>query len=120
MKIPGYTLYGDYYLSDDVITNVNWKEACEMKEIVTLPNDKKVIAHTLSKEELETIPQEERAIGNRWYWTSTPNVPGSNSFMNFVSFDGDFLNSYRSLSHIDGGARLGFHKKEIKQFLDVE
>jgi hypothetical protein len=105
MEIKGYTLHGDYYLSDKVIPNKNWKQACEMKEEITLPNGKTVIAHTLSKEELETIPQEERKI-NYWYWTSTPY--GANDAWD-VNIYGDF-NYYNCIANDNGygGARLGF------------
>ena len=104
MKIKGYTLHGDYYLADEVITCTNWKEACEMKEIITLPNGKAVIAHTLSKEELKTIPKEERKCG-QWYWSCTPSA---DSYAWDVDDDGVF--SYYSINgSIDyGGARLGF------------
>lgn len=117
MKIPGYTLHGDYYLADEVILGKTWKEACEMKKVITLPNGKKVIAHTLSKEELKTIPQEERGIDNRWYWTSTP-YDGSSAWG--VSGNGGFIGGGIVGSGDVGGARLGFHKSEIKQILDVE
>lgn len=121
MKIPGYTLHGDYYLADKVIPNKNWNEACKIIKEITLPNGKTVIARTLSKAELETIPQEQREIsenGHVWYWTSTPDSDMSAWFVNFF---GDFS----SLSSIynnydDGGARLGFHKNETKQLLDAE
>lgn len=121
MKIPGYTLHGDYYLADEVIPNKTWKEACKMKEVITLPNDKMVIAHTLSKEELKTIPQEERGIHSfwyYWYWTTTLccDCYGSNAW--YVNSIGDFYYSY--IRYCGGCARLGFHKKEIKQFLDIE
>jgi hypothetical protein len=121
MEIKGYTLHGDYYLADKVIPNKTWEEACKIKEEITLPNGKKVVAHTLSKEELETIPKEERKIdenGHWWYWTSTPLdgnyawVVYSNGVLiliNVIYYSSDF-----------GGARLSFHKNEIKQFLDVE
>ena len=103
MEIKGYTLHGDYYLADKVILNKNWKEACAMKEIVELPNGETVIAHTLSKEELETIPKEERVNG--WYWTGTPY---GDIYAWYVSPGGDF--SYIYVNHMGGygGARLGF------------
>jgi len=117
MKISGYTLHGDYYLANKIIPNKNWKEACKTKEKVTLPNGKTVVAHTLSKAELKTIPLEERGIDSKWYWTSTPYY---GSFVWAVDSDGGFY-SHFILGSIDGGgARLGFHKNEIKQFLDVE
>ena len=107
VKIPGYTLHGDYYLADNVIPNKSWKEACEMKKEITLPNGKKVLARTLSKEELETIPEEERKIdenGHWWYWTRTP---GGSDCAWLVYADGDF--SYSFVDSDDyGGARLGF------------
>ena len=101
MEIKGYTLHGDYYLADKVIPNKTWEEACKMKEVVILPNGKKVIAHTLSKEELETISDEERGMGNCRYWTSTINDKPL-----FVSYSGGFGSiTYRSDSAV---ARLGF------------
>jgi hypothetical protein len=108
MEIKGYTLHGDYYLADDVIPNVTWKEACETKEGIALPNGKTVIAHTLSKEELETIPKEERKIsknGHFWYWTST-SYAGSGAW--YVSDNGVFDSDYIYDSDDYGGARLGF------------
>ena len=117
MKIPGYTLHGDYYLADKVITDTNWEEAVKMKEKIVLPNGKTVIAHTLSKEELKTIQENERGTNDCWYWTSTPYVDhcawgvyGSGGFYgNSITYSGGY-----------GGARLGFHKNEIKQLLDIE
>lgn len=117
MKIPGYTLHGDYYLTDEVISNKTWKEACKMRKFVNLPNGKMVIAHTLSLEELRTIPREERALYGNWYWTST--LTGDSVW--FVNSFGDFgkLNC-RPWVYYDGGIRLGFHKNEIKHFLEIE
>jgi len=116
MKIPGYTLHGDYYLSDTIIPNKNWEEACRMKQTVTLPNGKKVIAHTLSKEELETIPISERIgyLNNGkagWYWTSTP-YDDDGAW--FVYYGGGFDYICFLDSNNYGGTRLGFHKNEIK------
>ena len=54
VKIPGYTLHGDYYLADEVIPNKTWEEACKMKKPVRLPNGEIVVARILSKEELES------------------------------------------------------------------
>lgn len=102
MEIKGYTLHGDYYLADKIIPNKTWKEACEMKKEITLPNGKKVIAHILSKEELETIPRKERKCG-KWYWTSTP---GADAW--YVYSDGDFSNYKVTSVSVSGGARLGF------------
>jgi len=107
VKIEGYTLHGDYYLADNVIPNKSWKEACEMKKEITLPNGKKVLAHILSKEELETIPQEQRKInenGHWWYWTRTPYADYAWS----VYGDGGFLSNHITTSAGGGGARLGF------------
>ena len=120
MKIKGYTLHGDYYLADEVIPNKTWEQACKMKKPVKLPNGKTVIAHTLSKKELETISLEERKIsenGHVWYWTSTPY---DDNIAWYVNFNGYFLYNYITNSDDYGGARLGFHKNEIKQFLDIE
>jgi len=108
VKIPGYTLHGDYYLADEVIPNKTWEEACKMKKSVKLPNDEIVIARTLSKEELETIPLEEREIDENehyWYWTSTPNF-GNVAW--YVYNDGDFYSSSIYGSDDSGGARLCF------------
>jgi hypothetical protein len=108
MEIKGYTLHGDYYLLDKVIPNKTWEKALKMKEVVTLPNGKTVIAHTLSKEELETIPQEERKIdknGHFWYWTSTPI---DDNFAWLVGNNGDFYSSGITGTNDYGGARLGF------------
>lgn len=116
MEIKGYTLHGDYYLADEIIPNKTWKEAIKMKEEITLPNDKKVLAHILSKEELETIPQEERGIsenGHWWYWTRTPS-PDADDDAWTVYNDGSFYNGgvTESIGFINGsdlgGARLGF------------
>ena len=117
MKIKGYTLHGDYYLADKVITCTNWEEACKMKEVITLPNGKMVVAHILSKEELGTIPRKERGNRSCWYWTST-----SDSDMStwFVSLFGDFGKLDGCFYSGDGGARLGFYKNETKQLLDIE
>ena len=102
MEIKGYTLHGGYYLADKVIPKKNWKEACEMKEIITLPNGKKVIAHTLSKEELKTIPFEERKH-NKWYWTSTL----ENDYNAWcVNYCGDF--EFQNIDNSYIGIRLGF------------
>jgi len=108
MEIKGYTLHGDYYLADEVIPNVTWEEALKMKEEIALPNGKKILAHTLSKEELETIPKEERKIsenGHFWYWTSTP---FDDYYAWGVSYCGDFGIININDSDDNGGARLGF------------
>jgi len=109
VKIEGYTLHGDYYLADNIIPNVTWEEACKMKKPVKLPNGEIVIAHTLSKEELETLPREERKIdenGHWWYWTSTPH-DDYNAW--HVNDSGDFNIGYNvNNSNGGGGARLGF------------
>lgn len=105
VKIEGYTLHGDYYLADKVIPNKTWEEACKMKKPVKLPNGEIVIAGTLSKEELESIPEEERKFGIKWYWTSTPNF-GNHAWL--VNTDGDFSNFFITDSSDGGGARLGF------------
>jgi hypothetical protein len=117
MKISGYTLHGDYYLADEVIPNKTWKEALKMKNVITLPNGKKVTAHILSKEELETIPIKERKCG-KWYWTSTPY---DDNYAWYVNSDGDVNgNSGVTGSNDFGGVRLGFHKNETKQLLNIE
>ena len=103
-KIKGYTLHGDYYLADKVIPNKNWEEACKMKEEITLPNGKTVIAHVLSKTELETVPKEERKCGN-WYWTSS--AYDSDTHWS-VHKNGDFNTGSDSYNDNNGGARLGF------------
>ena len=104
MEIKGYTLHGNYYLADKVIPNKNWEEACKTKETVTLPNGKEVIAHTLSKEELETIPEKERKCSN-WYWTSSARGSGRHWSVNKYS---GFSTGYDAYSDEHGGARLGF------------
>jgi len=112
MEIKGYTLHGRFYLADKVIPNKSWKEALKMEEEVTLPNGKTVVAHTLSKAELETIPRKERIIsenGHWWYWTSTPS--NSNIAWN-VSIDGVLLTFTNNPD--DGGARLGFKNPFIE------
>ena len=116
MEIPGYTLHGDYYLSDKIVFWKSWGRSIKMKEVITLPNGKKVIAHTLSKKELETIPRKERKC-DKWYWTSTLN-DDSNAW--YVNYCGDFIFINIKYSFDYGGARLGFHKSEIKQLLDIE
>ena len=105
MEIKGYTLHGDYYLADEVIPNKTWEEAITIKEEITLPNGKTVIAHTLSKEELETIPQKERRMRYNWYWTNT--TDGDN-YACFVCLNGDFYYNRIIISYDTGGARLGF------------
>lgn len=118
MKIPGYTLHCDYYLADKVITDTNWEEACKMKEKIVLPNGKTVIAHILSNKELERVPREERAMGDYWYWTSTHS---GGYYAWCVSGNGGFFSDNGVTGSDDaGGARLGFHKNEIKQFLAIE
>ena len=105
VKIEGYTLYGDYYLADEVIPNKTWEEACKMKKPVKLPNGEIVIAGTLSKEELESIPEEERKFGIKWYWTSTLRDDGSACV---VYYGGDFDYGSITASSRYGGIRLGF------------
>ena len=105
MEIKGYTLHGDYYLSDKVIPNKNWKEACKMKEEITLPNGKTVIARTLSFKELETIPKKERRVEYYCYWTSTLNGDSSAWYVNTF---GGLYNEYIDFSGHHFGARLGF------------
>jgi hypothetical protein len=105
MEIKGYTLHGDYYLADKVIPNKTWEEACEMKEEITLPNGKTIIAHTLSKEELESIPREERGTDSGWYWTSTST---GHKIVNYVDFSGRFITVYGDCFNVYGGVRLGF------------
>ena len=107
VKIPGYTLHGDYYLADKVVRNRNWKQSQYLKVVVDLPDGKKVVAHTLSKDELETIPEEERKCDN-WYWTRTDYGIGLTAYGFFVREDGSI--DYRHIiDHDDaGGVRLGF------------
>lgn len=105
VKIEGYTLHGDYYLADKVVIDVDWIEAREMKQTVTLPNGKTVVAHTLSKKELESIPKNERGTDNDWYWTSTPD---DDSHAWYVNSHGDFSSLYILYSIYYGGVRLGF------------
>lgn len=104
VKIEGYTLHGDYYLADKVIIGVDWEDACEMKQTVVLPNGKTIIAHTLLKEELNSIPLEERGTDNDWYWTST----SYDEHMWIVGFDGNFYDTFFSYGDSNGGVRLGF------------
>lgn len=107
----GYTLYGDYFLSNIIIPNKNWSEACAMTQNVTVTQNgetKTVTAHTLSKAELRTLTKEQREIsesGHTWYWTSTP-IDDSNAWS--VISGVDFRNSYINYSADSGGARLGF------------
>ena len=114
-EIPGYTLHGDYYLADKVIPNKTWKEACDLRGLVILPNGELVIAHTLSKEELETIPREQRKIsknGHYWYWTSTP---GGDNYAWYVYGDGGFGYNDIYYGYGNGGARLGFKNPFLKE-----
>lgn len=104
----GYTLYGDYFLSNTIIPNKTWNEACAMTESVTVTQNgetKTVIAKTLSKSELGTLTPEQRKTSDKWYWTSTP-IDDSNAWG--VVYGGDFRNYYVNYSYDDGGARLGF------------
>ena len=116
---PGYTLYGDYFLSD-IITPKNWNEACNMNIEVAVSQNynyggvetKTTTARTLSKSELESLTPEQRKIydhGRTWYWTSTLHddsrawVVGSGTF-GYGSINDGF--DY-------GGARLGFRNPFI-------
>lgn len=104
----GYTLYGDYFLSNTIIPNKTWNEACAMTQNVIVTRGaetKTVIAKTLSKSELGTLTPEQRKIGDKWYWTSTP-IDDSNAWG--VAYGGDFRNYHVNYSYDDGGARLGF------------
>lgn len=116
VKIPGYTLHGDYYLADDIIIYTNWEDAREMKKTIILPNGKPVIAHTLSKDELETILKEERKIsenGHYWYWTSTPD---GDTYAWYVDYSGDFsIGNAITSSYGNGGVRLGFKNPFLKE-----
>jgi len=106
MEIKGYTLHGDYYLADKVIPNKTWKEACEIKEEITLPNGKTVVARTLSKKELKTIPENERGTNDCWYWTSTP----CDSNLAWTVYGSRGFDDYNGFNYSDdyGGVRLGF------------
>ena len=112
----GYTLYGDYFLSNTIIPNKTWNEACAMTQnvIVTQGAETKIAtAKTLSKSELRTLTPEQRKIsenGHTWYWTSTP-IDGSNAWS--VIYSVDFRNSGVNYSSDDGGARLGFKNPYI-------
>ena len=112
MEIKGYTLHGDYYLADKVITNISWKKALKMKKKVTLPNGKTVIAHTLSKEELETIPKEERKCG-KWYWTSSSYDSDTRWFV--FTYCGFFYANRVGSGNSAGGARLGFKNPLLEE-----
>lgn len=107
----GYTLYGDYFLSNTIIPNRNWSEACAMTESVTVTQNgetKTVTAHTLSKAELRTLTPEQRKLsenGHTMYWTSTL-IDDSNAWS--VVYSVDFRNSNVNYSGDSGGARLGF------------
>lgn len=104
----GYTLYGDYFLSNTIIPNKTWNEACAMTQNVIVTRGaetKTVIAHTLSRAELKTLTIDQRKTSDKWYWTSTP-IDDSNAWG--VVYGGDFRNYYVNYSYDDGGARLGF------------
>lgn len=107
----GYTLYGDYFLSNTIIPNRNWSEACAMTQNVIVTKGaetKTVIAHTLSKAELRTLSAEQRKLsenGHVWYWTSTP-IDDSNAWC--VVYSVDFRNTNVNYSGDTGGVRLGF------------
>ena len=104
----GYTLYGDYFLSNTIIPNKNWSEACAMTQNVIVTRGaetKTVTAHTLSRAELKTLSAEQRKISDKWYWTSNP-IDDSNAWG--VVYSGDFRNYYVLYSNDDGGIRLGF------------
>jgi hypothetical protein len=105
MEIKGYTLHGDYYLADKVILNKNWKEACKTREEIILPNGKMVVAHTLSLEELRTIPREERGIGHELYWTSTSDRKNNNSAWG-MDYCGHYYNNINKGRFFS--VRLGF------------
>lgn len=106
----GYTLYGDYFLSNIIIPSRDWDEACAMTQNVIVTQGAKtktVIAHTLSKSELETLSAEQRKIdenGHIWYWTSTP-YDGNAWFVNYI---GGFNYVNDGIKTLTGGARLGF------------
>jgi len=128
---PGYTLYGDYFLSDTITANIIWAVACVMtnknvivtetittintylfkgEETSTSVSTKTVTAKTLSKKELETLTAEQRKInenGHYWYWTSTPNA---DHYAWGVYEGGRFDIGHFSIDDRsdDGGARLGF------------
>ena len=124
---PGYTLYGNYFLSNTVIANKNWHEACAMTANVTVTktitttitysisgektsssmSTKIATAKTLSRDELGTLTVEQRKINNRWYWTSSPY---DDTLAWHVYDDGDFgIYNYNIFhSDVNGGARLGF------------
>jgi len=110
MEIKGYTLHGDYYLTDNVIPNKSWKQALKMEEEITLPNGKTIIAHILSKEELKDIPQEERGMED-WYWTSTSD---GDECSWIVNGKGGFNSFHIFLGGESGGARLGFKNPFIE------
>lgn len=121
---PGYTLYGSYFLSNTVIANKIWHEACTMTANVTVTktitttitysisgektsssmSTKIATARTLSRDELGTLTTDQRRIDNEWYWTSTrSNDTGAWS----VGYNGDFI-SFSAGNYATGGVRLGF------------
>jgi len=114
---PGYTLYGDYFLSDTITANKNWNDAVNMTKTVTVTKgttSKTVTAKALSEEELRTLTAEQRKInenGHYWYWTSTS--CGANGAW-YISRSGNFGITNKtgsfdtSISPGTGGARLGF------------
>jgi hypothetical protein len=112
IKIPGYTLYGNYYLADKIIPVVNFWKALRTSEEIKLPNSNRiVIARVLSAEEIKKIkPKEKRSFYKNgkpmWYYTSTTNKDGD---VLIVVDNGNFY----TLSPTDdaassGGVRLGF------------
>lgn len=124
IKIPGYTLYGDYYLADKIIPIENFWKAMRTSEEVkvklpNLPNRDRIIARVLSAQEIKKIkPPEKRAFFKNgepmWYYTSTRDKNGDV----LIVVDGG---RFSTLSPEDdaagsGGVRLGF----INPFLHSE
>ena len=111
---PGYTLYGNYFLSN-TITPKNWNEARDMNIEVAVSQNynyggvetKTTTARTLSKSELESLTLEQRNIydrGRSWYWTSTL----YDDSRAWVVGSGVFGYSSINDGYEYGGARLGF------------
>jgi len=109
-----YRKVGDFFISNVVTTNVNWKKSLRegydylsVKITYADGNHKNVdfFARLLSYDELETISEPERKSNNKWYWTSSHST--SSNFAWYVDTNGSLQSRDDNFSDANGGICVG-------------